>query len=248
MNYRIQVGQLRHGVERDIMLRGTSLTKLLRQKPLLVWMSQQKIDGTHKHGRRRLAARRRQEGERGVNRSDEHALLAAIRCTNHVLHDVWSVHLPAQPAIDFLGDLLDVLLAFGFHRTGYACLQETREWREETRGDEEAGRFDAPEEEADPRVIQLALETVERLAEREVPEDIERSEVEPGDEIDRRALTCIRAILSFAAGGHLLTQPLHEQADVLLDDGLLVGDGAVSKGGREDAAHARVLVGALRGQ
>lgn len=72
------------------------------------------------------------------------------------------------------------------------------------------------------------LETREGLAEGQVADDVEGHKVEPGRKVD-----CLSGIL---------VNPLHEQADVLPDDGLLLSQKPVRERGCHDTAMAGVLL------
>lgn len=133
---------------------------------------------------RGFGSSRRQDGGAALDFLPGHSLFVVV--SEDVGEEVRSVDVfpELQPLVDSFFVVLRPLGALFPELSGQDELDRFREGREAAGGLEVGAELDGLENDTDPGVIFLILETMEGLAEREISDDVEGGEVVPLHQID----------------------------------------------------------------
>lgn len=238
-----EVGEFGHGGEVDLVftftiavgtssflvaVAGVGLADFALQAREFVRVTEEVVHGDGEQRGRGLAAGHDEDVGVGVQLvgRDAARLIDVLRETGH---EVRAVRLARQAPVDLVAGRLGVRDGLGPDFLGHEHLKEGAE---AAHGEDHLPvhhHGEVGEDEGDPGVELPVLDAVERLAEGQVPDDVEGEVVEPGPKVD-----------DLAAGG-ALAEPPRQQGGVPRHDGLLGLERGLGEGGAQDLAVTHVL-------
>ena len=200
----LQKRQLRQGRDGEGVGRRAGVADLTHEAGEVRRVREQQVQGAGQDAGRGLPARDDERGGVALDLRGGHALV--VRLLEDVVHEVAAVGVAAQPAVDRLGRLAQQRVAALQHALGDARAQRAVRGRELHRHGHEDDELQRFEERGHPRVQVRRAQAVERFAEGEVADHVERVPAEPGGEVDG----------AVGGAGDLLTHAGDEVVDVRL--------------------------------